>query len=163
MRQLLTSTFLIFIVGCGATIDSTRSANAKSLRNYNKIYVNLVNSSGGTTMNTINLNEIGIGTKNLMKGDEQVKQSLESFQFELMKIGFEFVGSLDDADAYIDFTIGQIRYDPLTGWIADQATAKFQESESGKIIAYFKTEPRFITPTTKTLIEKLSSAIKSEY
>ena len=154
---------LIFLLGCGATIDSSIAPNTKPLRNYNKIYVNIVNSSGAISMSTISSAELGMGSQHLMQGDNQTKQALESFQFELMKIGFQFVGQKSEADAFVEFTIGQIRYDPITGWIADQATARIHNSENGQIIAYFKTEPRFITPTVKTLVEKLSTEIMKKY
>ena len=83
--------------------------------NDNKIYVNIVNSSGAISMSTISSAELGMGSQHLMQGDNQTKQALESFQF---------VGQKSEADAFVEFTIGQIRYDPITGWIADQATAR---------------------------------------
>ena len=69
---------LIFLLGCGATIDSSIAPNTKPLRNYNKIYVNIVNSSGAISMSTINSAELGMGSQHLMQGDNQTKQALES-------------------------------------------------------------------------------------
>ena len=50
-------------------------------------------------MSTISSAELGLSSQHLMQGDNQTKQALESFQFELMKIGFQFVGQKSESDA----------------------------------------------------------------
>ena len=99
MKRFTIGLMLIFLIDCGATIDSTTSPNTKPLRNYNKIYVNIVNSFGAVSMSTISSAELSIHSQHFMQDDNQMMQALELFQFELMKIGFQFVGQKSEADA----------------------------------------------------------------
>tara|TARA_S200000501_G_scaffold38902_1_gene31858 strand:- start:292 stop:534 length:243 start_codon:yes stop_codon:yes gene_type:complete len=80
-----------------------------------------------------------------------------------MSIGFSVVTEKSRADIIVEFSIGQIRYDPITGWIADQGIVRFTNPKSGNIIAMYKAKPRFITPTTNTIVEMLAKEIKQNY
>ncbi len=96
-------------------------------------------------------------------GAGQGKQSLQNLQFELMSIGFSIVDEKSKADVIVEFSIGQIRYDPITGWIADQGIVRFIDTKSGAITAMYKAKPRLITPTTNTIVEMLASEIRKNY
>ncbi len=146
---------------CTASIQKTTISPNLRLRNYNNIIVNLVSSSGSISVSTATLNNIGSGQ--IMSGEKQSLLALESLQFELMSIGFNFVSEENQADAIVDFSIGAIRYDPLAGWIADQAFVKFKDSESGEILAFYRAKSQAITPTVNNIISNLVKEIKSNY
>lgn len=88
-------------------------------------------------------------------GEAQAAQALESLKFELLALGFQMTDTPAEADALADFSIGQIRYDPLVGWIADQAVLTFKDP-SGKVLAGFRAQSRGITPTVNNIVTKLS-------
>lgn len=156
---------LYFIVSCASTVQSTFSKPNIKLKNYNKVVVRLTDASGASSLSTTLLKS-GSGALlggHMMKGEDQGKQALESFQFEMMSIGFEFVSDEAYADALVEFSIGQIRYDPLAGWIADQATVKFKDFQTGQIVAFYRAKTQFITPTVKNIIRNLAEEIRKSY
>jgi hypothetical protein len=152
------------VMGCGATVKSVSSSNLK-LRNFNNIYLVLVDATGATSLSAAGL---GGSSSALLSGHKydgagQGKQSLQNLQFELMSMGFSIVGDKNKADIIVEFSIGQIRYDPITGWIADQGIVRFIDRNSGAITAMYKAKPRFITPTTNTIVKMLAREIKQNY
>ena len=168
MKNIIKS-YLIFIlalviIGCGATVQSVSSSNLK-LRNFNNIYLVLVDATGATSLSGAGLNSSSstILSGHKMDGESQGKQSLQNLQFELMSIGFSIVNEKSKADIIVEFSIGQIRYDPLTGWIADQGIVRFIDAKSGAIAAMYKAKPKVITPTTNTIVEMLAKEIKQNY
>lgn len=98
-----------------------------------------------------------------MPASEQARLALESLRFELMGIGFNFVTEESRADALVDFYIGTIRHDPIAGWIADQAFVKFKDRRTGEVLAFFRANTRFITPTTNNIISKLAKSVRKSY
>ena len=164
MRNYLILILLLAIMGCGATVQSVSSANLK-LRNYNNIYLVLVDATGATSLSAAGLkgSSSALLSGHKYDGAGQGKQSLQNLQFELMSMGFSIVGDKNKADIIVEFSIGQIRYDPITGWIADQGIVRFIDRNSGAITAMYKAKPRFITPTTNTIVEMLAREIKQNY
>lgn len=74
--------------------------------------------------------------------------------------GINIVSNPSNANAIGEFSIGQVRYDPITGWIADQAFLIIKEKGSGSIILAARAEANFITPTVKNLIRNIISQVK---
>jgi len=159
--KLIPSLLIFFLISCSASVKYQLADPDLRLRNYNNIVLNLVTSSGSLSLSTASLG--GIGGAQLMSGNEQGKLALESLQFELMSIGFNFASEENEADAIVEFFIGQIRYDPLAGWIADKALVKFKERSSGRIIAFFQAKGQAITPTVDNIVGNLSKKIKKVY
>jgi len=146
---------------CTASVQQTLLTPNLRLRNYNNIVVNLASSSGSISLTTATLGKVASGQ--LMKGEKQAILALESLQFELMSIGFNFVPEEGQADALVDFYIGSIRYDPIAGWIADQAFVKFKDRKTGQVLAFYRAKIQFITPTVNNIISNLSKAIRRNY
>ena len=152
---------VISLISCTASVQRTILSPNLRLRNYNNIIINLVTSSGSLSISTTTLGKIDSG--HLMEGEKQGLLALESLQFEMMSIGFNFVSEENQADAIVDFSIGSIRYDPLAGWIADQAFVKFKDRKTGQVIAFYRAQSQVVTPTVNNIISNLSSEIKRDY
>lgn len=152
---------VIILNSCSASIKQTTLTPNLRLRNYNNIVVNLVSSSGSISYSTVTFGQIDSGQ--LMEGEKQGVLALQSLQFELMSIGFNFVSNENQADAIVDFSIGAIRYDPLAGWIADQAFVKFKDRKTGQILAFYRAKSQMITPTVNNIISNLCNAIRRNY
>lgn len=165
MRKLSIATLFAFSIivlnSCTASVQKTTLTPSLRLRNYNNIIIDLVSSSGSISISTATIGQIDSGQ--LMEGEKQGLLALESLQFELMSIGFNFVSKENQADAIIDFSIGAIRYDPLAGWIADQAFVKFKDRKTGQVLAFYRAKAQVITPTVNNIISNLSKAIKRDY
>jgi hypothetical protein len=152
---------LLALIGCGSSVQFAGSQPGVKLKNYNNVVAQLINSTGSVSLSTTNWQ--GLGSAQISRGSDQGVQALESLQFDLMAIGFNFVSSENEADAIIELSIGAIRYDPLAGWIADQATLKFIDMASGRTIAMFRAKGQLITPTVNNLVGNLSGAVRRRY
>jgi hypothetical protein len=119
---------LPFLFFCTASIQQRTSRPGLTLRSFNKIAVVLQSSSGSTSLHGAKIG--GIAGGHVMNGNTQAQHALESMKFELMGIGFDVLDEAESADAIAEFSIGAIRYDPLAGWIADQAFLKFKDASS---------------------------------
>lgn len=151
----------LVIISCGASVKRTLTDPNIRLREYHKITLNLITGESGTSINIASLGQLS--NAQIMNGNGQEVMALQSLQIDLIDIGFELVEDASIADASIDFSIGTIRYDPLVGWIADQALVIFKEKENGKIIAAFRAKSSGITPTISNIISNLSKNIKDVY
>lgn len=158
---IIISLIILSLNSCTAYVQRTILSPNLRLRNYNNIIANLVTSSGSLSMSTATLG--AIDSAHLMEGEKQGILALESLQFEMMSIGFNFVSNENQADAIVDLSIGSIRYDPLAGWIADQAFVKFRDRKSGQVIAFYRAQSQLVTPTVNNIISNLASKIKGDY
>lgn len=152
---------VLIVLSCSSSVEQRISEPNLRLRNYNNIVLNLVNLSGGVSLSTATLGEIN--SAQIMSGNSQGRMALESLQFELMGIGFNFVSDVNQAAVIVEFTIGTIRFDPIAGWIADQAFVKFIDKSSGKVLAFYSAKAQFITPTVTNIIKEISNSIKQNY
>lgn len=155
------SMFLILLTSCSSSIQQVKSRPNLRLRQYNNIIAYLLTASGSQSISTASLGKIN--TAQLMSGEQQSVRALESLQFELMSVGFNFVTDERQADAIVEFSIGDIRYDPLAGWIADQALVKFMDRKTGTVLAFFRANSKLITPTVNNIVTNLGKAIKNAY
>ena len=98
-----------------------------------------------------------------MSGSSQALLVAQNLSFELAALGFQMVDSQDKADAVALFSIGTVRYDPLAGWIADQAFLVFKDAESGTTLCTLRADTQFITPTVKRITKNLVRAARKHY
>jgi len=152
---------LFYLSGCSATVRHTMSKPNLKLRNFNKVILYLMNNSGSVSFSSANLKNVR--SMQIMDGEKQGIIALESLQFEMMSIGFDIVTSESDAKAIVEFFIGQIRYDPVGGWIADQAIVKFRERTTGDIIAIFQAKKQMITPSINNIVSNLVKEIGKSF
>ena len=151
----------MLLCSCGSSVQHVKARPDVRLRDYNKLIAYLTSASGSVSASTATLGKIG--SAQISSGASQGVRALESLQFELMAIGFNFVSSENEANAIVEFTIGDIRYDPLAGWIADQALVKFKNAKTGEVLAFFRANSQFITPTVDNIVGNLADAIRDSY
>lgn len=147
--------------GCGASVHGAYSgggANA-ALMDSATVFVSLVSATGARSVDTAILGS-GVSSTSEKSGSAQTRLALERVEHELLSMGFEVVSDPAEARLRAEFSIGAVRYDPLTGWIADEARLVFRDSASGRVIASYYAETRWITPTVKTLVKRLMGEVR---
>jgi len=157
---------------CSTTVERTLVTPDFHLNISKTIFARLATSTGAISVNTANLANInksgsgavlaGASSTQLLPGEKQAILAFESLQFELMAMGFTLVDKEDKADYLVDFSIGSVRNDPISGWIADQAFVKFLSATDNKLLAFYRARLQFITPTINNIIKNLASSIKSD-
>ena len=159
MRNLVTCVALLSLLcGCGVSV---RGTGGVSLRQYPKLYFVLSTATGAVSVNSAAGSSISVS--HAMSGSSQAMLVAQDLSFELAALGFQMVDSQDKADAVALFSIGSVRYDPLVGWIADQAFLVFKDAESGATISAFRADTQFITPTVKGITDSLVRAVRKHY
>jgi len=178
MRKVVYFLLLLTLTGCGATIHSQLVKKDARLGDYKKVYLMIATAGGGisvtgasmgggfTTANATpsGASASGVGSalsvSHAMTGNDQIIMAAEDIAFALRDMGFETVDKAEQADLIALFSIGTVRYDPLAGWIADRAFLQFKDSKSGAMIVSIKADGQLITPTVKTLVDKMISEVK---
>jgi hypothetical protein len=136
-----------------------------NLKDYKNIYVDLGNTGGSQSIGggaLFGSNSIA-GVAHNYDGDKQANLAKEKFVFLLREIGFNVVNNPGNSDAIAHLSIGQIRYDPLAGWIADQASLQVEDTKSRETIAQYIADGRLVTPTVNKIIKKLSKKVKKDF
>lgn len=167
----------LFILGCGSSVQTFRQPDAKRLSQYGGILLAIettsgsITTSGGQLSNSTtniqstnssvnaNSNTSSISASHVMSGEKQAFLAGQDVAFRMSSIGLNMVENENQADVIAAFSIGTVRYDPLAGWIADQAFLKFKDKATGKIILTSKASAEFITPTVENLVENLIEQI----
>lgn len=167
MNQLRASALLHFFVvltlcqACGSSVRATRLSPDLQLRAYSPLAVGLVSSSGALSFSGIATH--GIVAANASSGEAQLQLALQSMRFELRAIGFEVLDDTNSAKAIGEFSIGAVRYDPIGGWIADQAFLRIRAKSSGQTVAAYRADGRFITPSVANLVSNVAKAIAKDW
>jgi hypothetical protein len=180
VRQLIAISFCIFLLSCGASIKSIKP-NEVRLRDFKKVYLLVETSSGAISLSeafldgfsgsvtfeperaTFGGTKSGIELTHALPGQEQVLLAAKDLSFRLIEMGFTMTETQEDADAVAILSIGTVRYDPITGWIADRAYLEFKNAQNGQLLCSFKADTRFITPTVNTILKKLMKGVKKLY
>lgn len=165
------------IFGCGSSVQTFRQPDAKRLSQYGGILLTIETTSGSVTTSggqlgnsTTNIqtanssintstNTSSMSSSHVMSGEKQAFLAGQDVAFRMSSIGLNMVENENQADVIAAFSIGTVRYDPLAGWIADQAFLKFKDRATGKIILTSKATAEFITPTVENLVENLIEQI----
>lgn len=148
-------TLMILLSGCGSASKITTSQNPKTLIG-KKINLQLITSSGAISISAgamgSSLSVIAGGSA--MSGEKQAEIIAQDLAFELRALGLNLTNSQEDSEVIAKFSIGTIRYDPLAGWIADQAFLEFYDS-SGQHILTVRVKAKFVTPTVENIVKNL--------
>ena len=152
--------FAALIAGCAASVQSVQTDPAVKLRDYRRLALVLTEVTSSTSVQ--GASAAGIVGGHLMEGEGQSAQALNSLKFELTAIGFQVVGNASEAQLVGEFSIGQIRYDPLAGWIADQAILILKDS-AGNTVAMFRGKHSGVTPTVNSLVSQIAKAVKKSF
>lgn len=152
---------VVLFSGCAATFQSVLTDPTTQLRQYRRLMLVLTDATGSTSLSGAAV--AGIASGHVMKGEGQAAQALNSLQFEMAAIGFQIVGNPSEAQLVGEFSIGQIRYDPLAGWIADQAILVLKDKATGHTVGLFRAKTSFITPTVNNLVSQIAKAVRQSY
>ena len=174
----LTASAGIVLAGCGATIKSYTLSGRSSLRPPSKVCVILSTVSGAISVETANVGSAfgsatvqpntvlggavtsGIDAEHVMSGSSQALLAAQDVAFELGAMGFAVVPKKEQADIIALFSIGAVRFDPIAGWIADQAFLEFRDAHTDQIIASYRANSRFVTPTVKAIMKSLMKQVR---
>ena len=120
-------------------------------------------SSGmrGTTAVAGSNANFGLASATSFDGSSVLPQIAQDFRMMLEIEGFRFVGDPKDAEVLLEFSIGAVRYDPLAGWIADQASLVVLDRKTEERLEVYQAKSSGITATTNKLIRKLARAAGS--
>ena len=154
--------FVSVVAACGASVTALKPESGNDrLRNFNRLYITTVAMSGSDSMDLASGGGlISAGGKH---GESQIPFAVERLAFELRRLGFDVVSDRRSADAIAEFSIGSIRYDPISGWIADEASLVVRAADDDRVLASAFAETRWITPTVRTVIRRLAGGIRSSY
>ena len=73
----------------------------------------------------------------------------------LKEHGFSFVGKIDDSSVRASLKFKSVRFDPLAGWLTDDAQIAYSDTGSGEILGTVVADEIWITPTVKMVFEGL--------
>lgn len=147
--------------GCSVTVRSFIKPGASAkLEPYSRIYVALGASSGAVSAH--GATGYGISSSAISNGASQAEMALEQLKNELLLSGFDVQAEPSSADAIASFSIGEIRFDPLAGWIADQALLVIRDARTSATVASFAAEDNGITATTSALIQELGRVVREQ-
>jgi hypothetical protein len=153
--------FTLSICACTPSVQSVRTDPNIRLREYTKLYLVLAGSTGSTSVSGGVAGNLG--SAQVMDGTGQATLALTSLQFDLASLGFQVVADRYQAELVGEFSIGQIRYDPLAGWIADQAMLNLKDASSDAVVAMFRSQSGMITPTVSSLVSQMVKSVKKAY
>lgn len=77
-------------------------------------------------------------------------------------IQFHVVSPNENPDLIFEFNIGSIRFDPIGGWIADQAILRIRDAKSQETVCIYQAKTIFITPSVDNLIYKIIKKLKKQ-
>jgi hypothetical protein len=171
-------------LACGASVRSTLPAEpAAALTGTRRVFVALGTAGAGISSEIVGMGSAasagsaevtspgsaaaagstissGVSSTSVKSGAPHAELALQRLQHELIGMGFVLVDDPAQADLIAEFSIATIRYDPLVGWIADEANLVFRESGTRQIVASFHADTRWITPRVGTLVDRLAEAVR---
>lgn len=152
------------VLGCATTKSHVRVAEQyRSGCSHPAAYLVDGGSSGmrgATAVAGANAN-FGMASSSSYDGSSVLPQITQDFRMRLEMEGFFFVGNPRDAEVLLLFSIGAVRYDPLAGWVADQANLVVVDPQTEERIEVHQAKSAGITATTNKLIRKLARAAAS--
>lgn len=161
---LTTAAVLIMplLSACGASLTAVGpKGESQRLRDFNRLYVSVASASGASSVDVATLG--GLTSANTKEGLAQIALAKDRLAFQLRRIGFDVVSNPSSADAIAEFSIGAVRYDPLTGWIADEAGLVIRAADDNRVLASVFADSRWITPTVKTVVKRLADGVRKFY
>lgn len=148
---------------CTASINSQiHEPEIRLSRQYHRIAI-ITNGTGSSTASIISNFNGQLNTAKVMHGNEQLIIAAQSMAFECGKLGFQVVSEEDNPDLIMEFMIGSIRQDEITGWIADAGYITLSDARTKRVVAQYEAKTMFITPTVNNIITKLASEMKNIY
>jgi hypothetical protein len=145
---------LSMCAGCGAHIELQRGAvPVDETLDTSRFYLMF---EDGSTSKPDNLD----GYLNLMwtsdaKRVAVVADHLQYLKTELKAHGFTFVETAEDSTVLANLKIKSVRYDPVAGWITDDARIVYSPTSGGADFGIVVADEIWFTPTVKMVFEAL--------
>jgi hypothetical protein len=142
------------IAGCGTNVELQRSDT--SLRgdlSTSKFFVSVDDGSKNIPENWDS--RLSHKWTDDEKRANAVVENIAYLKEELGKRGFEIVENREDCTVLANLGINSVRYDPLAGWITDDAQIEYVASETGDSFGIVQTDKVWITTTFKVVIDAL--------
>jgi len=158
-------TDLAVVIGVGAILACSSAVQAIKAPDFSaRLPVATVHVRVATRAGAISIGEAvaGLSAIHILPGGDQVLIAAQRVEAELLFIGFMVTATPSDATMYADFAIDP-RFDPLGGWIADEAVLEFSDANTGKLLAQYRAGGGFITPSVTTLVSKLAENVAADY
>ena len=151
---------VLAVAGCGSTIRSFSLPDFSSRVRAERVIVRLITGAGA--ISTVTQSASAIRSAQVSSGEGQAIIAAQTLAFELLNLGFRTTDLIEEADIYVDFSIGTVRLDPLAGWIADQAILTFREPDTGTVLASYQATSRSITATVNNLVSNLVERLAAD-
>lgn len=147
----------LYLLACGPSVRVVKpTTESERLRNYSQVRFQLITTPGE------HLAAVR-GEKGAIDRFNQVALAAKRLSSQLRAIGFDLVNDPALAKADAAFRIGSVRHDPITGWIADEASLIFSSVPEGKVIASLVVDARWGKLTIEAIVERLAEAVKENY
>jgi hypothetical protein len=152
---------LFLVAACGSTVRSYKRPGFNAGASSRKLEVRAITTSGAVSIQRARMGA-AVSSTQAMAGQDQAMLAAQDVAFELGSIGFSVVDTPGQADVFADFSIGTVRYDPLTGWIADRAFLEFRLARTAEVLASYRSEVRWVTPTIGNLVSNILDRVRRD-
>jgi hypothetical protein len=153
-RFAVLAVLLPALVGCGANVELQRGPTPLSnLLASSRFYLSVDDRS---TSDPDNID----GHANLLWTDELkraqvVTEHIALLRTELSSHGFTFVPTPEECSVIAHLRIKSVRFDPLGGWLTDDARIVYSAASSGDELGTVVADENFVTPTVQKVFEAL--------
>jgi hypothetical protein len=154
LRIIALSMLAVTCFGCGANIELQRSDSelATELAT-SSFYLDFSDGSKSKPDNIdgyLNL----IWTHNATRA-KLVAEHLQDLQSRLQAQGFRFVTTVEDSTVRANLQIKSVRFDPVLGWITDDARIVYASTRDGANLGAVVADEIWFTPTIKMVFDAL--------
>jgi len=152
--RLTLSMTLAMCAGCGANIELQRGeVSLSETLDTTRFYLKF---DDGSTSKPDNLDGyVNLLWTNDAKRVAIVAQHVEYLETELATHGFIFVASAEESTVLANLRIKSVRYDPIAGWITDDARIVYSPTDGGADLGTVVADDIWFTPTVKMVFEAL--------
>ena len=145
---------LLLCAGCGASIELERGdVPLESVFDSTSFYLN-VNDGSRTKPDNWD-GHLNLLWTNDEKREAVVAKNLEMLLSGLKAGGFQFVDEISDGTVCADLRFKSVRFDPVGGWLTDDARIDYIDLASGETLGTVVADEIWITPTVKMVFEAL--------
>lgn len=149
-------TSLLFLTGCAPNIKLDRAENdlAGQLTSSQFYFVFEDGTDSAPDNWDGHINLIWTGDE---KRDEIVAVQIQRLIDELKQSGFTFVQKKDESNVVAHLKLKSVRFDPIGGWITDDAALTYLTTRDGKEMGSVVADEVWITPKLKWVVDALVS------
>ena len=164
LRWLAGVSVVALLVGglaCTSAVQSFKIPDFSNRLRRATVHVRVTTGAGATSISGSTV--AGITAIQILPGGDTVLVAARRVQFELLRIGFRVMDSPSDATMYVDLTLNP-RFDPIGGWIADEAQLEFIDVNTGELLASYRAHASgLVTPSVNNLVSNLIKDVRADY